>query len=101
MFYLKYFEQYSMRKNEVYYICNNYDKRVSYSTGLYPRVEVNHDLHEIMFYQIRERERDLRINDILFKLTEETLMNMYEGYEINIIRTEGNMTYYAWKENNK
>ncbi len=100
MYHLKYFEQFSMRQNEVYYVCNEHNRRVSYSTGLLPRVEVNHDLHEIMFYQIRDRENAMEVNNILFELTEDTLMNIYEDYKINIIRTEGNMVYYAWKENN-
>ena len=89
-----------MRKNDVYYLCNRNDKRVAYQSGLYPRVEVNHDIKEIVFYQIRDRERDMGINEHLFRLTEEILMNMYEDYEINPIRTQCNDIYFEWKINN-
>ena len=100
MYKLKYFERFSERKNDAYYLCDDKDKRVAYKSGIYPRVEVNHDLKEIVFYQIRDRERDMGINNALFKLTKDTLVEIYEDYEVNPIRTQYNYMYLEWIENN-
>ncbi len=100
MYRLKYFERFSVGKTDVYYLCDDKDKRIAYKSGVYPRVEVNHDLREIVFYQIRDRERDFEINNNLFRLTRDTLVEVYEDYEVNIIRTQYNHMYLEWTENN-
>ena len=100
MYRLEYSKKFSTDKHETYYLYN-YLGKVCYESCLLPRIVVNHDLKEIVFYQIYDEEENHKINNAIFKLTEDTLMNIYEGYEVNPIRTQCNMIYYAWKQNER
>ena len=100
MYRLEYSKGFSLEKYDSYYICNE-EGRVSDIENSYPYVVVSHELKEFIFYQLFEDKRNYELYDKLFRLTEDTLMNIYEYYEVNLIRTQCNMIYYAWKQNER
>ena len=100
MYRLEYSKRFSTDKHETYYLYNHLGK-VCYESCLLPHIVVNHDLKEIIFYQIYDEEENYEINNTIFNLTEDTLMNIYEDYEVNLIRTQCNMIYHAWKQNGR
>ena len=100
MYRLEYSKSFSLIRYDLYYICNE-EGKISDVENLYPYVAVNHDLKEIIFYQLFEDERNYKLYDQLFRLVEDTLMNIYEDYEVNLIRTQCNMIYHAWKQNER
>ena len=97
MYRLQYFEKFSTKNYDIYYLCDSNGKRVSDGHWSLPFIKVCPDLKEIIFYQLFDDERNYELYDKLFRLTEDTLMSVYD-YEVNPIRSQCNVIYHIWKQ---
>lgn len=100
MYRLEYSARYSNGYYDTYYLHD--DKgRVGDISGLLPYMAVHHDLKEIAFYQLHDKKENYELYDKLFRLVDNTLLNVYKDYEVNIIRTQYNYMYCIWKQNGR